>query len=102
MEGQQVQFSSPYAANNAGIACIFQELSLPDLTVAADNIAITNPPKRLGLIDTAEQYRFAEKLLAQRRRAATFILWRRWANLPLAAPADRRDRQGTGAQTQDL
>ncbi len=65
IEGQPVQFSSPYAANNAGVACIFQELSLlPDLTVA-DNIAITNPPKRLGLIDTAEQYRFAERLLAQ-------------------------------------
>ena len=37
---------------------------LPDLTVA-DNIAITNPPKRMGFIDTAEQYRVAEKLLAR-------------------------------------
>ena len=34
---------------------------MPDLTVA-DNIAITNPPKRMGFIDTAEQYR----LLARR------------------------------------
>jgi ribose transport system ATP-binding protein len=63
--GQPVQFASPYAANAAGVACIFQELSLlPDLTVA-DNIAITNPPKRFGLIDLTEQSRFAERLLAR-------------------------------------
>jgi len=65
IDGQNMTFSSPHAANGAGIACIFQELSLmPDLTVA-DNIAITNPPKRLGFIDAVEQYRFAERLLAR-------------------------------------
>ena len=48
MEGQPVTFRNPAAATEAGIACIFQELSLiPDLTVA-DNIAITSPPTRLG------------------------------------------------------
>ena len=37
------RFASPAAANAAGIACIFQELSLiPDLSVA-DNIVITQP-----------------------------------------------------------
>ncbi|HWA18276.1 MAG TPA: sugar ABC transporter ATP-binding protein [Devosia sp.] len=65
IDGKRVEFASPYAANGEGVACIFQELSLlPDLTVA-DNIAITNPPKRMGFIDTAEQYRFAERLLAR-------------------------------------
>jgi ribose transport system ATP-binding protein len=65
IDGQPMHFSSPYAANAAGVACIFQELSLlPDLTVA-DNIAITNPPKRFGLIDKAEQYRMAERYLAR-------------------------------------
>jgi ribose transport system ATP-binding protein len=65
LDGQPMQFASPHAANNVGIACIFQELSLlPDLTVA-DNIAITNPPKRFGFIDTAAQYRVAERLLAR-------------------------------------
>jgi len=65
IDGRRVQFASPYAANGAGVACIFQELSLlPDLTVA-DNIAITNPPTRFGLIDAAEQFRFAERLLAR-------------------------------------
>jgi ribose transport system ATP-binding protein len=65
LDGKQVQFASPYAANGEGVACIFQELSLlPDLTVA-DNIGITNPPMRFGLIDHGAQFRFAERLLAR-------------------------------------
>ncbi len=51
--------------NDAGIACIFQELSLlPDLTVA-DNIGITRPPGRFGLIDRRAQRRMAEEALAR-------------------------------------
>src|SRR5205823_6907360 len=43
----------------------FQELSLiPDLSVA-DNIAISNPPKRFGLIDRSAQRRVAEAALAR-------------------------------------
>ena len=46
LDGTEVAFDSPAAANRAGIVCIFQELSLvPDLSVA-DNIAISNPPPR--------------------------------------------------------
>jgi ribose transport system ATP-binding protein len=60
-----VSFRSPAAANEAGIACIFQELSLiPDLCVA-DNIAISNPPRRYGLIDRRAQRRLAEQALAR-------------------------------------
>ena len=45
LDGAEVAFDSPAAANRAGIVCIFQELSLvPDLSVA-DNIAISNPPR---------------------------------------------------------
>jgi len=63
LDGQPISFSSPAAANDAGIACVFQELSLlPDLTVA-DNIAITHPPKRFGLIDNRAQFRLAEEVL---------------------------------------
>ena len=52
-------------ANAAGIACIFQELSLiPHLSVA-DNIVISNPPKRFGLIDARAQRRIAEEALAR-------------------------------------
>src|SRR6476659_5705021 len=65
LDGAQVSFASPAAANAAGIACIFQELSLiPDLSVA-DNIAISNPPRRFGLIDRHAQRRIAEEALAR-------------------------------------
>ena len=65
MEGQEVTFASPAAANDAGIVCIFQELSLvPDLSVA-DNIVIINPPTRFGLIDRRAQRRIAEAALAR-------------------------------------
>jgi ribose transport system ATP-binding protein len=65
LDGNAVRFVDPAAANAAGIVCIFQELSLiPDLSVA-DNIAITNPPKRFGLIDRKRQRRLAEEALAR-------------------------------------
>lgn len=65
LETRPVIFRNPAAAMKAGIACIFQELSLiPDLTVA-DNIAITSPPTRLGLIDRRSQRRLAEEALAR-------------------------------------
>ncbi len=65
LAGQPVAFSGPKAANDAGIVCIFQELSLlPDLSVA-DNVSISDPPRRLGLIDRRAQRRRAEELLAR-------------------------------------
>jgi ribose transport system ATP-binding protein len=65
LEASEVRFASPAAANRAGIACIFQELSLiPDLSVA-DNIVISDPPKRFGLIDRRRQRRIAEEALAR-------------------------------------
>jgi ribose transport system ATP-binding protein len=63
--GDLVSFQTPSAANAAGVVCIFQELSLmPDLSVA-DNISITSPPRRFGLIDAPAQRRRAEALLAE-------------------------------------
>jgi ribose transport system ATP-binding protein len=65
LEGHPVAFQSPAEATRAGIVCIFQELSLmPDLTVA-DNICITDPPRRFGFIDARAQRRRAEELLAR-------------------------------------
>ena len=65
LDGKRVSFATPAAANAAGIVCVFQELSLiPDLTVA-DNIAISNPPRRFGLIDRRAQRRLAEEALAR-------------------------------------
>src|SRR4051812_43142264 len=65
IEGGEVKFASPAEANAAGIACIFQELSLiPDLSVA-DNIVISTPPTRLGMIDRRAQRLIAEEALAR-------------------------------------
>ncbi len=65
LDGRAITLPDPQAANMAGIVCIFQELSLmPDLSVA-DNIGITRPPRRLGLIDRRAQRRLAEALLAR-------------------------------------
>jgi ribose transport system ATP-binding protein len=65
LDGREVRFTSPAEANAAGIACIFQELSLvPDLSVA-DNIAISHPPRRFGLIDRSAQRAIAEAALAR-------------------------------------
>ena len=63
-DGREVSFASPAAANQAGIVCIFQELSLiPDLSVA-DNIVISNPPRHFGMIDRGKQRQIAEQALA--------------------------------------
>ncbi|MDZ7936881.1 MAG: sugar ABC transporter ATP-binding protein [Rhodoferax sp.] len=65
LDGKTVRFNSPTAANQAGIVCVFQELSLiPDLSVA-DNIGISNAPTRFGLIDKKAQRRMAEEALAR-------------------------------------
>ncbi|MBN9072711.1 MAG: sugar ABC transporter ATP-binding protein, partial [Rhizobiales bacterium] len=65
LDGREVRFASPAAANAAGIVCIFQELSLvPDLSVA-DNIVISDPPRRFGMIDRGAQRRIAEEALAR-------------------------------------
>lgn len=65
LDGKEVSFPDPAAANAAGVVCIFQELSLiPDLSVA-DNIVISDPPTRFGMIDRRAQRRLAEEALAR-------------------------------------
>ncbi|WP_312363780.1 sugar ABC transporter ATP-binding protein [Ensifer sp.] len=65
LDGKPVEFASPAAANAAGIVSVFQELSLiPELSVA-DNIIISNPPTRFGMIDRRAQRRLAEEALAR-------------------------------------
>ncbi len=64
LDGAPVRFRGPAEAQARGIVCVFQELSLlPDLSVA-DNIGITAPPRRFGLIDRRAQHHEAERLLA--------------------------------------
>ena len=65
--GRLARFLNPSAANAAGVVCMFQELSLiPDLSVA-DNISISDPPRRFGLIDRRAQGARAADLLARVR-----------------------------------
>ena len=65
LDGVEIAPKNPAAANRAGIVCIFQELSLvPGLSVA-DNISISTPPTRFGLIDRRAQRRIAEEALAR-------------------------------------
>lgn len=65
IEGNIAQFSNPSEAAEAGIVCIFQELSLiPDLTVA-ENISLATPPRKGGLIDIRTQRKIAMELLAR-------------------------------------
>src|SRR3569833_146001 len=63
LDGREVSFADPAAANAAGIVCVFQELSLiPELSVA-DNIVVSSPPTRFGMIDRRAQRRIAEDAL---------------------------------------
>jgi ribose transport system ATP-binding protein len=65
LAGEAQHFSSPFEASTAGIVCIFQELSLMPALTVADNISITGPPKRFGLIDRRAQRLIAERMLAR-------------------------------------
>ena len=65
VDGRKRHFIAPAEAVDAGVVCVFQELSLiPDLSVA-DNISIAAPPRYMGMIDRRAQRRRAEELLAR-------------------------------------
>ncbi len=60
-----VRFAHPVEANDAGIVCIFQELSLLPTLSVEENIAIGQAGGRGGLLDRKTQRRRAEQLLAR-------------------------------------
>jgi ribose transport system ATP-binding protein len=63
LDGREVTFADPAAANAAGIVCVFQELSLiPELSVA-DNIVVSHPPTKFGMIDRRAQRQIATDAL---------------------------------------
>ena len=49
--GSPVAFSSPLAAQEAGIACIFQELNVVGGLTVAENIMLGAEPGRFGFVD---------------------------------------------------
>lgn len=58
------KFASVREAEKAGIAIIFQELSLVKELTVGENIFLGREPARFGIIDTTQLYRKAAKLLA--------------------------------------
>lgn len=63
VEGEIKQFKSVRDAENAGIAIIFQELSLIKELTVAENIFLGREPSRFGVINWTELYQKAGKLL---------------------------------------
>ncbi len=74
---------SPLEARRAGVAMIFQELSLAPHLSIAENLALGNEPRRGWLLDWSELRRRAREALAQVGRAELDVD-RRVAALPLA------------------
>jgi len=63
LDGSERRFSNVRDAENAGIAIIFQELSLVKELSVAENIFLGREPRRLGVINWSALYSRAEKLL---------------------------------------
>ena len=65
VEGGVKQFKTVRDAENAGIAIIFQELSLVKELTVAENIFLGREPSRFGIINWTELYQKAAKLLRE-------------------------------------
>jgi len=63
LDGSERRFANVRDAENAGIAIIFQELSLVKELSVAENIFLGREPRRLGVINWSALYSRAEKLL---------------------------------------
>ncbi|MFN4057878.1 MAG: sugar ABC transporter ATP-binding protein [Roseinatronobacter sp.] len=66
LDGREVSFANPKAAQDAGVGIIHQELSLMNDLSIAQNIFIGREPRKFGfLIDDAQMNRDAARLFAQ-------------------------------------
>ena len=64
LEGAERRFTNIREAENAGIAVIYQELSLVKELSVAENIFLGREPRRFGVINWEQLYSRAQKLLA--------------------------------------
>ena len=64
VNGVTASFSGPLDAQNAGIACIFQELTVVDGLTIAENIALGDEPGSFGIFRQSQARKRAEQLLA--------------------------------------
>ncbi|MBJ3812544.1 sugar ABC transporter ATP-binding protein [Streptomyces flavofungini] len=63
-DGSEVEFTTPLAAQHAGISTIYQEVNLVPLMSVARNLFLGREPRgRLGLIDFRRMHREAEQAL---------------------------------------
>ncbi len=51
LDGAEVAFASPIAAQRAGVSTIYQEINLVPMRSVAENVFLGREPRRLGLID---------------------------------------------------
>ena len=63
VRGEQVTFSGPGEAQEAGIATVYQEINLVTNLTVAENIMIGREPRRLGLIDWRRMRRHTREVL---------------------------------------
>jgi len=63
LEGSERRFANVRESEHAGIAIIFQELSLVKELSVAENIFLGREPRRFGIINWEELYSRAQKLL---------------------------------------
>jgi galactofuranose transport system ATP-binding protein len=62
-DGREVAFSSPHAAQLAGLSTIYQEVNLVPFRSVAENVFLGREPKRFGLIDWGRMNREAAAIL---------------------------------------
>ncbi|PYS25254.1 MAG: xylose ABC transporter ATP-binding protein [Acidobacteria bacterium] len=67
LDGSERRFANVRDSEHAGIAIIFQELSLVKELTVAENIFLGREPRRFGIINWEELYSRAQKLLGELR-----------------------------------
>src|SRR3954470_13163435 len=64
-DGERVEFSSPHAAQLAGLSTIYQEGNLVPYPPVAENVFRGREPRRLGLLDWRRMNRDASELMGR-------------------------------------
>ncbi|HVU90847.1 MAG TPA: sugar ABC transporter ATP-binding protein [Jatrophihabitans sp.] len=65
LDGRRVHFSSPLAAQQAGISTIYQEINLVPLMSVARNLFLNREPRWFGIIDSRRMKREARRILRE-------------------------------------
>ncbi len=63
IDGEEVNFKNPQEGINAGVSCVYQELSIAPQLDIAKNLFIGNLPMKNGLVDHKKLYSESKKIL---------------------------------------